>query len=77
MGRLLISKPSNGKLNYQQTVSIAYDRQKDLYEIQYSDWDVIETKEEFRNAVLWVIHSPGTDLCRHFLEFLNWKADWR
>ena len=76
LGTLLISKPKNGKLNYQQTLAIKYDNQTDLFTMEYSDWDLIESKEESEKAIKWTLKCPGIDLGRHFIEFLNWKQNW-
>ena len=76
LGKLLISKPINGKLNYQQTLAISYDNQSDLFTLQYSDWDLIDSKDDFEKAIQWVVKCPGADLGRHFLEFLQWKDNW-
>lgn len=76
LGKLLISKPRNGKLNYQQTLAIAYDNQTELFRLQYSDWDTITSQDEYEKAIQWTAKCPGTDLCTNFLEFLKWKSNW-
>jgi len=76
LGTLLISKPTNGKLNYQQTLSIKYDNQTDLFTMEYSDWDLIDSADESEKAIMWTLKCPGIDLGRHFMEFINWKQNW-
>lgn len=76
LGTLLISKPTNGKLNYQQTLSIKYDKQTELFTMEYSDWDLIDSVDEYKKAIMWTQKCPGIDLGRHFIEFLNWKQNW-
>jgi hypothetical protein len=76
VGKLLISKPINGKLNYQQTLAISYDNQTDLFTLQYSDWDLIDSPDEFDKAIQWAVKCPGTELIMHFQEFLQWKNNW-
>src|SRR5690349_16500952 len=76
MGTLLISKPRNGKLNYQQTLSISYDNQTRLFTMKYSDWDLIDSPEESEKAIQWTATCPGGDLNRNFIEFIN-QSNWR
>ena len=46
MWRLLMSKPDpNGKLNYQQTLTISWNYKTLMYILEYSDWDIIDHKE--------------------------------
>ncbi|WP_276371483.1 hypothetical protein [Chryseolinea sp. H1M3-3] len=51
LGKLLISKPTNGKLNYQQTLAVWYDKRTDLFTLQYSAWDQIDSQEESERAI--------------------------
>ena len=76
LGKLLISKPKSGKLSYQQTLSISYDNRTELFTMQYSDWDQIDSRDDFEKATQWTAKCPGADLCWHFLEFLKWKKNW-
>ena len=76
MGELMISKPQDGKLNYQQTLSISYDNRIDLFTMQYSDWDKIDSRDEYEKAIQWKVKCRGIDLCRYFLEFLKWNKNW-
>lgn len=76
LGKLLISKPKDGKLNYQQTLAISYDNRTNLFTMQYSDWDLINSRDELEKAIQWSLKCPGTDLCRHFIEFSRWNNNW-
>ncbi len=77
MWRLLISKPNpNGKLNYQQTLKIEFDNGTGLYEMEYSDWDTISDKDDYKKAILWTRKSTGIELVNNFLEFINWNKNW-
>ena len=77
MWRLLISMPKpNGKLNYQQTLKIEFDNGTGLYEMEYSDWDTISNKDDYRKAILWTRKSTGIELINNFLEFINWNKNW-
>jgi hypothetical protein len=76
LGNLLISKPIFGKLNYQQTLSIKYDNQTDLFTMEYSDWDLINSTEEYNEAIIWTLKCPGNELGRHFIDFLKWNKNW-
>ena len=76
LGTLLISKPHNGKLNYQQTLAIRYDDILDLFKMQYSDYDTIDSKKEWKNAILWSKECKGIDLIKNFNEFLKWNKKW-
>ncbi len=77
MWRLLISMPNpNGKLNYQQTLKIEFDNGTGLYEMEYSDWDTISDKDDYKKAILWARKSTGIELVNNFLEFINWNKNW-
>jgi len=76
MGTLLISKPKDRKLNYQQTLSIQYYRENSMFKLSYSDWDTIERKEDREQAILWEHHCPGSALSQEFLEFIKWNKNW-
>ena len=76
MYRLLISKPKNGKLNYQQTLSISFDKPTGLYTMQYSDWDTIDHEKDYKDAIQWKSKCTGIELAARFLEFLEWNKSW-
>ena len=77
MWRLLISMPNpNGKLNYQKTLKIEFDNGTGLYEMEYSDWDIINHKDDYKKAILWTKKSTGIELINNFLEFINWNKNW-
>lgn len=77
LGTLLISKPKNGYLNYQQTLSISFDKTSGLFTMQYSDWDVISSSADSDKAILWAIKCPGIELEQKFQDFLDWQKNWR
>jgi hypothetical protein len=76
LGTLLISKPKDGYLNYQQTLAISFDRTTELFTLQYSDWDLIESADDSAKAILWTVKCPGIELGQKFLDFLKWKKNW-
>jgi hypothetical protein len=77
MWRLFISMPNqNGKLNYQQTLKIEFDNGTGLYEMEYSDWDTISAKDDYKKAIIWTRKSTGIELINNFLEFINWNKNW-
>jgi hypothetical protein len=76
MGTLLISKPKNGKLNYQQTLTIKFDNSSDLFSMEYSDWDLIEPEDDTKKAIQWNIKCSGIELAHRFIEFLEWNKSW-
>ena len=76
MYSLLISKPIKGKLNYQQTLSIEYDEKCELYSMKYSDWNVIDSREDYKNTVLWKSKCSNVELPAKFIEFIDWNKDW-
>ncbi len=73
---LLISKPKNGKLNYQQTLAINFDLGTGLYEMKYSDWDTIEKPEDSKDAILWKVKCTGIELPMRFIQFMKWNKSW-
>ncbi len=76
MGTLLISKLRNGKLNYQQTLAVSFDIQKSKFIMKYSDWDTIDSKEEWEKSIIWQTECDGEDLKNKFDEFIEWNATW-
>lgn len=76
MGNLLISKPKNGKLNYQQTLAIKFDRSTDLFLMEYSDWDLIDSRDDTKKAIQWNIKCSGIELAQRFQEFAEWNKNW-
>ncbi len=77
LGTLLISKPKNGRLNYQQTLAISVDKENDKIELKYSDWDTIDNQDEWQKAILWRGECKGDKLKDKFLEFIEWNENWR
>jgi hypothetical protein len=75
LGTLLISKPTNGKLNYQQTLAISVENEK--IKLKYSDWDAIDTPDDWKKTVLWIAECHGRELKVKFLEFIEWNTNWR
>ena len=76
MGTLLISKPNNGKLNYQQTLAIRFNRETDKLNLDYSDWDTVEREEDFKEAIIWAAECSGQELQEKFEEFIAWNKAW-
>jgi hypothetical protein len=76
LGTLLISKPRNGKLNYQQTLAISVNNEKTKIKLTYSDWDVIDRREESQKAILWKAECNGEKLKETFCEFMEWNKNW-
>lgn len=77
MWNLLISKPKNKKLNYQQTLKIQFDNRTSLYEMEYSDWDSIDKEDDYEKAIIWKTKCIGIELPIKFLEFIKWNKNWR
>lgn len=77
LGTLLISKPNDGFLNYQQTLSISFDNTTGLFTMKYSDWDTIDSKDDFEKAILWTVKCSGIELGQKFQDFLDWQKNWR
>lgn len=77
MWRLLISMPKpDGKLNYQQTLEIQVDPKTLLFTMEYSDWDSIDTKNDYEKAIIWKRKCTKLELITRFIEFINWNKDW-
>lgn len=76
LGTLLISKPRNGKLNYQQTLSISDQGSKNKIKLNYSDWDIINKEEDAERAILWNEEINNEELIDKFEEFMNWNRNW-
>lgn len=77
MWRLLIRMPKpNGKLNYQQTLEIQVDSKTSLYTMKYSDWDIIDNRDDYEKAVVWKTKCTQIELINKFIEFIHWNKDW-
>ena len=76
LGKLLISKPKDGYLNYQQTLSIDFDKTTGLFIMKYSDWDTINSADDYQKAILWTVKCPGIELVQKFQDFLKWQKNW-
>ena len=76
MGTLLISKPKNGKLNYQQTLRISVDNVTNKVLLSYSDWDIIEKKEDWKKTIIWTAECSAEQLKEKFEEFIKWNKGW-
>ena len=77
LGTLLISKPRNARLNYQQTLAISVDKENGRIRLKYSDWDTIDSSEDWEKAILWTVECDGEELKSKFIEFLEWNKSWR
>lgn len=77
MGALLLSKPRRGKLNYQQTLTVSFDNQRNKFIMKYSDWDIIDNKDEWEKSILWEAECIGEELTNKFDEFIAWNTNWR
>lgn len=76
IGTLLISKPKNGKLNYQQTLAVSVDNQTNRIFLKYSDWDTIDRQEDWEKTILWTAECSTEDLKDKFEEFIKWNKNW-
>ena len=76
LGTLLISKPENGKLNYQRTLAISVNSQTNKIYLTYTDWDTIDKQEEWERTVLWSAECSEEQLQDKFAEFLKWNEKW-
>lgn len=76
LGTLLISKPEKGRLNYQRTLAISFDRQASIFRMTYSDWDTIASEDDGSKAVLWTAECSGNELQFKFDEFMKWNKNW-
>ncbi|MGV7105755.1 hypothetical protein [Flavobacterium sp. U410] len=75
LGRLLISKLENGKLNYHRTLTVKTKMNQKEIILEYSDWNVIKDKSE--NPVLWKAECQPRNLIEKFNEFIKWNKNWR
>ncbi|MBK9726529.1 MAG: hypothetical protein IPO86_00260 [Saprospiraceae bacterium] len=76
LGRLLISKPKDGILNYQQTLTISTDQETNKIKFEYSDWDTIEDKKDFEKSIIWSCECLDSQLQEKFEEFISWNKNW-
>jgi hypothetical protein len=76
IGTLLISKPEDGKLNYQQTLAISVDNQTNKIFLEYTDWDTIDKEEDWKRTVLWSAECLEGQLEDKFKEFIEWNKKW-
>lgn len=74
LGRLLISKPENGKLNYQRTLTVETKMNMKEISFEYSDWDIISDISE--SPVLRKAECEPEKLIDMFEEFLKWNKNW-
>lgn len=77
LGTLLISKPKNGKLNYQQTLAVSVDKLTNKISLSYSDWDTIDKQEDWKSAILWTAECSEEQLVFKFEEFAKWNKKWQ
>jgi hypothetical protein len=75
LGRLLISKLENGKLNYQRTLTVKTKMNQKEIILEYSDWNAIKDKSE--NPVLWKAECQPENLIEKFNGFIKWNKNWR
>jgi hypothetical protein len=76
LGRLLISKPRQGKLNYQQTLSIEKEWNSNVIKLTYDDRDILNKGDNTSNAILWTTECSGEQLFDKFNEFISWNKSW-
>jgi hypothetical protein len=76
LGTLLVSKPRNARLNYQQTLAVKVDDAKTKVILKYSDWDTIDKREDWEKAVIWTTECSGEKLREKFDEFIVWNKNW-
>ena len=76
VGNLLISKPIDGKLNFQKTLKISDRHYDNKLELRYSDLDLIDNRDDYENAILWKVDCYEYQLIKKFKEFISWKKDW-
>ncbi len=76
LGTLLISKPKGGYLNYQQTLSISFDKITGLFTMKYSDWETINSSDDSDKAILWIAKCAGIELGQKFQDFMLWQKNW-
>ena len=76
LGRLLISKPQSGKLNYQQTLEVAVNHSNGKILMTYTNFDLIDNFDEYKNAIEWHKEVTDRNLIYDFLEFVEWNKSW-
>lgn len=76
IGRLLISKPRHGKINYQQTLTVERKFKSDTIKLTYDDWDTLSEGDKTSNAILWTSECSGGQLLDKFKEFVSWNKTW-
>ena len=76
VGRLLISKPQNGRLNYQQTLDVTVDIADKSIVMTYTNFDLIESLDDHRTSIEWQKTVENGNLLRSFLEFVEWNKLW-
>ncbi len=77
LGTLLISKPKCGRLNYQQTLSIKYENLTNLFIMEYTVWDLIDSDDKTKKEIRWNIKCTGIELIPRFHDFLAWNEEWQ
>lgn len=76
MFTLLISRPKNGRLNYQQTLSIKFESLTGLYNMQYSDWDLISDPSDWKKAIVWTCNCVDIEMDKNFFRFMEANKQW-
>lgn len=74
IGKLLISKPINGFLNYNQTLSITPDLQNNKIHIRYFKFI---NEDLINREIVWYYECTKNNLIEKFNEFMNWNNDWK
>lgn len=76
LGTLLISKPQNGRLNYQQTLEVAVNNSEGKMYLIYTNFDLINSIDEYKNSIEWCKEVEEGNLKRDFFEFVAWNKSW-
>jgi len=76
LGTLLISKPIDGRLNYQTTLGISFDKKTNKFVFSYSDWDSIDNREDYIKAIIWKQECQKSELKTSFIDFIKWNETW-
>lgn len=74
MGKLLISKPINGILNYNQTFSVTPDIEKNKIYMKYLSR---KDKNSVDRETMWNYECSSNNLIEKFNEFMEWNIDWK
>ena len=77
MYTLLVSLPTDGKVNYTRTLQVAYDEPTQVVSLELKIWpNPHRSPEDIEQAIPWSIICQPSEVIDTFEFFLNEHSDW-